>query len=136
MQWQRDLEEREWEIFNFHLQAELQQHSEEGLRHWFQMERLINPTGTPPMEEAGDKGEVCHPSFCSKVLHWWDCHSELDLLIFFSKGRIIFSQSMKKGHLNYLKFGTAVTQVISNTFAKFEADCINEWTDVTGNILL
>lgn len=43
---------------------------------------------------------------------------------------------MKKGHLNYLKFGTAVTQVISNTFAKFEAACINEWTDVTGNILL
>lgn len=34
---------------------------------------------------------------------------------------------MKKVHLNYLKFGTAVTQVISNTFAKFEADCINEW---------
>lgn len=56
MQWQRDLEEREWEIFNFHLQAELQQHSEEGLRHWFQMERLINPTGTPSIEEAGDKG--------------------------------------------------------------------------------
>lgn len=49
-------------------------------------------------------------------------------MIFFSKGRIIFSQSMKKVHLNYLKFGTAVTQVISNTFAKFEADCINEWT--------
>lgn len=43
---------------------------------------------------------------------------------------------MKRVHLNYLKFGTAVTQVISNTFAKFEADRINEWTNVTGNILL